>query len=609
MIYVFICYRRMPLTIVHVLSIMTMLPWITSKPLPPLQPVIVKDALVCHTGRVIQHFKLSSSRSCQMPRAATTQTCIGKVYDPTVQHVPIRGYACSLTQSSYVSHFYFWGEKFVDKSPAMMQAPTPEQCLSMIAEKQVPGIGTLSQHGPKMWATQNVDEVEYAWLRTRQGVTVNAYLQEVTLYYNVLTGKMVTDLVKTTECEVKDNFCKTSTMTLLWQHNREDLCAYLQRSEVYGGRLEVHFDADDKLMKIDIPQLTMQFEDFVRVEKEIEDCFPDLKLVRTLSNFIIATTNCEWSGNNITFAPPAGSDDPDVTATQLNFMMDTFTRMIGNLERKLNFANCRSNNEIQFIYGLLAKVFPSRVLAHLTKRKTAAVIMGDVISELSCVKKDVHVVPSLRYEEKLYATRPLGALDINGTATLVQWTPGEFWSTEIRFFQKQELQASVSFHVSNYTLTYNGPTLVAKPMSLIQLRHDFAKIGQNIPDFDFTTARTNLHKYGRGEAFLDLQASIAELSFQQEVINEQKSGANFEASANMAIHNSAVTPYANVTNPALIVLITILNILGHLWSVFWTGCVIFVVYRYVCRPNRVNTYQRPNRNNLEAEVGRAETAV
>ena len=106
-----------------------------------------------------------------------------------------------------------------------------------------------------------------------------------------------------------------------------------------------------------------------------------------------------------------------------------------------------------------------------------------------------------------------------------------------------------------------------------------------------------------------MQASIAELNFQQEIVNEQKSGANFEATANMAIHKSAVMPYANVTNPALIILITILNILGHLWSVFWTGCVIFVVYRYACRPNRVNAYQRPSRNNLEAGGGREETAV
>ena len=146
-------------------------------------------------------------------------------------------------------------------------------------------------------------------------------------------------------------------------------------------------------------------------------------------------------------------------------------------------------------------------------------------------------------------------------------------------------------------------------MSLIHLRHDFAKIGQNIPNFDFTAARTNLHKYGRGEAFLDLQASIAELNFQQEIVNEQKGGANFEARANMAIHNSAVKPYANVTNPGLIIVITILNILGHLWSIFWTGSVIFVVYRYVCRPNRVEAYQRPNRHDLEAERGREETGV
>ena len=83
---------------------------------------------------------------------------------------------------------------------------------------------------------------------------------------------------------------------------------------------------------------------------------------------------------------------------QLNLLFDGLVTAIQKLQQNLDTITCRLENEVQFTYRLMAISLPAQFLSKLVGRETAAAITSGILSEFSCSRVNLHIIPYLYYQ-------------------------------------------------------------------------------------------------------------------------------------------------------------------------------------------------------------------
>ena len=577
------------------ITILLFVSQILATAVPNFTPVVLKNILVCDEQRIVQHYNIPKSKPCSKIKPAKISTCNAKLYEPTLSHIPINGYACSLKTENYQARMYFWGEKILQTSTPIISGTTVEQCATMIATKKLPGIGPLHQRNTITYQTHNAIIPTYKWLQTINDQTINAYMEEITFFYDFATDNILTDLTKTGTCKYDNGFCKTETVTLVWQKQNNKFCKYLKNSSHYQGETKLHYDNTDTLISVEIPEITVAFNEFKPTNSKILQCFTEtnMEVRQTYNDFVLVSNDCFSQRQTLPSLPAkifsainntkSTINDPEnLIIPLLDFLSTTITDHIEQLEKQINLLQCQNNQETQLQMKLLARMFPSEVLSKLVNRKTAATSQGNVLSELSCTKASAHLTPSLRYEHNRYATRPIALLHTPNKSIIIQQQPDGYWSDSIKAFSQVPIQGLMTFKVKNRIITYNNMTLMAEPLEVNRLFYTTMNISVAIPKYDFTRSTMILQPPIQNEALSSMQAALTELQFQSHIANDPNNGLFFKDGiyASQAVHNSILTPLSKVTNPALIILVTLIHILNSLWSIFFTIALCYLIYKY-----------------------------
>ena len=82
------------------------------------------------------------------------------------------------------------------------------------------------------------------------------------------------------------------------------------------------------------------------------------------------------------------------------------SKTINNLNADIHFLECQIQSIFSTMYSILGKSFPGPVLSALLRRHTAAITIGDVLTELMCIPVNATLLKSLKHGN-YFSLRPL----------------------------------------------------------------------------------------------------------------------------------------------------------------------------------------------------------
>ena len=183
--------------------------------IPNFTPFLLSNAMVCREDFIVQKYSLAKSNSCNNRQRTLVHTCSSQIYDPQFIHIPISGFICTIKTRTITTHKYFWGEEFLQKSDYSFAPLTPKECSQMVLLKSSEQEGPLTLVSDGFWQTKNTVDPHYQWLTTLEFHEKNAFLQTTTLFYNILTKTIISDVTETHGCKIEDNFCNTQDSTIV----------------------------------------------------------------------------------------------------------------------------------------------------------------------------------------------------------------------------------------------------------------------------------------------------------------------------------------------------------------------------------------------------------
>ena len=154
------------------------------------------------------------------------------------------------------------------------------------------------------------------------------------------------------------------------------------------------------------------------------------------------------------------------------------------------------------------------------------------------------MLPSLRFEENKFATRPIAHFLKNNVTHIVQWSSSEFWSTKIIEYSTKPVNDLLTFKINDFIVSYKNMKLLQKPEKLKELKFEFHNRKIDIPKFDFTAAELALAKTKTDEAFSSMHMALTELKLRQEILESTNdpNRKTFHLAHQQEKYGSIVTP-------------------------------------------------------------------
>ena len=225
--------------------------------------------------------------------------------------------------------------------------------------------------------------------------------------------------------------------------------------------------------RLEVKTLGISLHSQIRCPPSVYTCFPKNALCDP-TEIVIVPDNCRSvrrlrTAHSATFNTHSSTDP--LFASFVTESDDIISETIKNLNADIHFLECQIQSIISTMYSILGKSFPGPVLSALLRRHTAAITIGDVLTELMCIPVNATLLkslqhgnyfslrPLLQYEDHLNVTR-VGQLcgDGNlyeGVPLIEQFIPGRVFTFHI----------NGKFHIfQNYTLTHADTDIC--PLSL-----------------------------------------------------------------------------------------------------------------------------------------------
>ena len=497
--------------------------------------------------------------------------------------IPIKAHICTMKEIRTKDTYYFWGEKISEEVLHRTYAPSGKQCEQMIHERKLDGIGYLKQRGPSFASTTNRKKHQYQWCQTTSTSTKNAYLEEITAYWDLTTGTIQSHLFTKTNCEYNKQICSSPEGTLIWNNNMEQLCSYTFKKEIFNGKATFYNNASDINKKaIIIPELEMAVYDLKIPHPNVTKCFDrNSTKLNSETGFLFIISNCTVTeGKRTKRSLDNEIGNPELMATQLNFVSNQHNKDIKILQQKFNYILCQMQNEIQFNQRLLSKLYPSEIMSRYLQAQREAASYGDVLIEKLCHKANLTLIKSLRMNNKSFALRPIAQYMTGNETKIVQHKMGNVWQMGVTKTDR-ETTGYVNYEINGKEISYLNSEMIREPLPIKGLSLTMRKIAIEQQIYDFEKSALQLQEI-KDQSIQTMLTRLETLKLYGR--DNHQEGELDQNEWEFDTTNSIWTP---IKHPAWTIFTTVINLLSHLWAIVWTIIIIAVIVK-LCNDKRSN---------------------
>ena len=134
-------------------------------------------------------------------------------------------------------------------------------------------------------------------------------------------------------------------------------------------------------------------------------CFPKSSVCDP-SGIILVPHHCSSLKNLQVTKTPLSKSSTLLYVRFFQELTDTMQETINKLKSDLNFQECQLQSLFSTLYSFVGRQYPGLVLTSLLYKPTAGITVGDVLTEITCIKSNVTLLPSIRHGNA-FSSRPL----------------------------------------------------------------------------------------------------------------------------------------------------------------------------------------------------------
>ena len=151
--------------------------------------------------------------------------------------------------------------------------------------------------------------------------------------------------------------------------------------------IPLYFDMHGNVYRLKVKILRISLHSQIRYPPPVHTCFTK-NAVCSPSEIVIVPDNCRRVNrlretHSATFG--TGSSTDPLYASFVTESTDIMSETINNLNADNHFLRCQIQFIFSITYSILGKLFSGSVLSALLHRHTAAITIGGVLTELTCI--------------------------------------------------------------------------------------------------------------------------------------------------------------------------------------------------------------------------------
>ena len=116
---------------------------ISSTTNPQFGIVPLPNISVCTPLRTNQQYFVAEPTPCVKKQLTHKNQCNIQLFEPSLSHIKIKAFACSMTIHTFQSVFYFLGERFTERGDKVQHPLPSSDCHFLATTKTLPAFGKL----------------------------------------------------------------------------------------------------------------------------------------------------------------------------------------------------------------------------------------------------------------------------------------------------------------------------------------------------------------------------------------------------------------------------------------------------------------------------------
>ena len=208
-------------------------------------------------------------------------------------------------------------------------------------------------------------------------------------------------------CDTKKGLCVAGNRVHFWDAPKRLECPNVQKVNSVHN-ISFHSDMRGNVYRLEVTTLGISLHSQIQCPPSVHTCFPK-NAVCDPSGIVIVPNNC-CSVRRLQMAHSAtfnthSSTDP-LFASFVTESVDIMSETINNLNADIHFLECQIQSPFSTMYSILGKSFSGPVLSTLLRHHTAAITIGDVLTELMCIPVNASLLKSLKHSN-YFSLHPL----------------------------------------------------------------------------------------------------------------------------------------------------------------------------------------------------------
>ena len=215
-------------------------------------------------------------------------------------------------------------------------------------------------------------------------------------------------------------------------------------------------------------------------------CFPKSSVCDP-SGIILVPHHCSSLKNLQVTKTPLSKSSNLPYVRFLQEMTDTVQETINKLNSDPNFQECQLQSLFSTLYSLVGRQYPGQVLTSLLHKPTAGIIVGDVLTEITCIKSNITYLPSIRHGN-VFSPRSLVRIPgPNSTSQIGQvYRDGNVY-VGVLLIENFVPVRLFTFLIHDKFYTFSNYTLIHSDANVYPLSPNLAPINVHYDPIDFQT--------------------------------------------------------------------------------------------------------------------------
>ena len=361
---------------------------------------------LCHTNMFKNEFFIPQPEKCIKHNSFRVHTCRAAVYYPSkhVFQLPIT--TCEMYKTTSSTTFYFFWRKGQQRGYCSYVAST---CINLFhseqgAEKWL--LRNLRKKSDHIWSTINSPAVKYVWATSHEESVTNAVVLRSTAVYDHLKKQLSSSLYQLGNCDIKKGSCVAGNKVHFWDVPKKLKCPNVQKVKSVHN-ISLHSGMRGNVYRLEVKTLGISLHSQIRCPPSVHTCFPK-NAVCDPSGIVIVPDNCRSvrrlrTAHSATFNTHSSTDP--LFASFVTESADIMSETINNLNADIHFLECQIQSIFSTMHSILGKSL-GPVLSALFRRHTAAITVGDALTELMCIPVNATLLKSLKHGN-YFSLRPL----------------------------------------------------------------------------------------------------------------------------------------------------------------------------------------------------------